>query len=159
MRYYCQIVTLFKALKKYWTDRRPSTSRKNGVFVQTLVNNTYGMLQAIGQDEQGRLKIKLERMPTGVDGLKPDSPFVRISEQLPLPDDIPYHSIIGNNEAGDVPGGTDGIVPYTSSHLDDAVSEKIVRSGHSAHNHPLAIQEVRRILHEHLDAVNKANAL
>jgi len=124
-----------------------------------LVNNGYGMLEAIGQGEQGRLKMKLERMPTGVDGLKPDSLFVRISEQLPLPDDIPYHSIIGNNEAGDVPGGTDGIVPYTSSHLDGAVSEKIVRSGHSAHNHPLAIQEVRRILHEHLDAVNKANAL
>jgi len=125
----------------------------------TLVNNTYGVFKAIAQDEQGRLKMKLERMPTGVDGLKPDSPFVRVSEQIPLPDNIPYHSIIGNDEAGDTPGGTDGIVPYESSHLDDAVSEKIVRSGHSAHNHPLAIQEVRRILHEHLDAVNKANAL
>ncbi len=116
----------------------------------TLVNNTYGMFQAIAQDEQGRLMLKIERMPTGVDSLKPDSPFVRVSEQMPLPDDIPYHSIIGNNEAGDTPGGTDGIVPYESSHLDGAVSEKIVLSGHSAHNHPLAIQEVRRILHVHL---------
>ena len=121
----------------------------------TLVNNGYGMFRAIGQDEQSRLKIKLERMPTGVDGLKPDSPFVRVSERIPLPDDIPYHSIIGNDEAGDTPGGTDGIVPYTSSHLDGAVSEKIVRSDHSAHNHPLAIQEVRRILHEHLDDKGK----
>jgi len=118
----------------------------------TLVNNTFGVLQAIAQDEQGRLMMKIERMPTGVDGLKPDSPLVRVSEQMPLPNDIPYHSIIGNDEAGDTPGGTDGIVPYESSHLDGAVSEKIVHSGHSAHRHPLAIQEVRRILHVHLKA-------
>jgi triacylglycerol esterase/lipase EstA (alpha/beta hydrolase family) len=121
----------------------------------TLVNNSYAVLRTIGQDEQHRLKMKLESMPTGVDGLKPDSPFVRMSERIPLLDEIPYHSIIGNNEAADTPSGTDGIVPYESSHLDGAVSEIIVRSGHSAHNHPLAIQEVRRILHEHLETFIK----
>ncbi len=118
----------------------------------TLVNNTFGMIQAIAQDEQSRLMTKIERMPTGVDGLKPDSLLVKVSEQMVLPNDIPYHSIIGNDEVGDTPGGTDGIVPYESSHLDGAVSEKIVDSGHSAHRHPLAIQEVRRILHMHLKA-------
>ena len=62
--------------------------------------------------------MKLEKMSTGVDGLKPDSPFVRISERIRLSDNIPYHSTIGNNEAGDTPDGTDGIVPYESSHID-----------------------------------------
>jgi hypothetical protein len=98
-------------------------------------------------------------MPTGVDGLQPDSPFVTLSNRIPFPDDIPYHSVIGNRKAADTPGGTDGLVTYESSHLEGAVSEKIVRSGHSSvHNHPLAIEEVRRILHEHLDTLkNKHN--
>ena len=65
---------------------------------------------------------------------------------------MPYHSIIGNNKEGGTPGGTDGIVPYSSSHLDGARSELIVHSGHSAQKNPLAIQEVRRILLLHLES-------
>jgi len=42
------------------------------------------------------------------------------------------------------------VVPYWSSHLDGAVSEKIVPSDHSAHRHPEAIAELKRILREHL---------
>ena len=50
---------------------------------------------------------------------------------------------------------TDGIVPYESSHLDGAESEKIVHSGHSTQTKPQTILEVRRILHEHLDSIDK----
>ena len=42
------------------------------------------------------------------------------------------------------------MVPYSSSHLDGAASELVVRSGHSAQQNPLAIQELRRILLLHL---------
>ena len=41
---------------------------------------------------------------------------------------------------------SDGIVPYWSSHMDDAESELIVPSDHSAHQNPQAIAEVKRIL-------------
>ena len=42
------------------------------------------------------------------------------------------------------------MVPYSSSHLDGVESEMVVKSGHSAQKAPLAIQEIRRILLEHL---------
>ncbi|KHK01291.1 esterase/lipase family protein [Desulfovibrio sp. TomC] len=87
------------------------------------------------------------RLPTGIDSLSPKNPSLKTLVELPMT--VPYHSIIGNEKKADVPGGTDGIVPYWSSHLDGAVSEKIVHSGHSAQDHPLAIREVRRILLEH----------
>jgi hypothetical protein len=45
---------------------------------------------------------------------------------------------------------TDGIVPYWSSHLDGAQSELIIPSDHWTNHHPLGIEEVKRILLEHL---------
>ena len=58
---------------------------------------------------------------------------------------------MGNKDAAGIPGGSDGIVPYTSSHLDGAVSELVVKSRHSVQQNSLAIQEVRRILLLHVD--------
>jgi hypothetical protein len=57
---------------------------------------------------------------------------------------------MGDRGRGDTPNSSDGVVAYWSSHLDGAVSEKIVPSGHSAHQNPEGIEEVRRILHIHL---------
>ena len=70
---------------------------------------------------------------------------------LPIP--IPFHSIIGQQRSGPKEGGSDGVVPYWSSHLDGADSELIVRSGHNVINNPEAIAEVIRILHEHQKTV------
>ena len=47
-------------------------------------------------------------------------------------------------------GKTDGVVAYESAHLDGVASEKIVRSSHSTQGEPDTIQEVRRILREHV---------
>jgi hypothetical protein len=63
---------------------------------------------------------------------------------------VPYHSIIGDRGKGDTPDSSDGVVPYSSSHLDGAESELIVPTGHGAYESPLAIEEIRRILHKHL---------
>ena len=52
--------------------------------------------------------------------------------------------------------GSDGIVPYWSSHLDGAASERIVPSGHSTHQHPEGIEELERILYLHLDSVDSS---
>lgn len=65
---------------------------------------------------------------------------------LPIP--IPFHSIIGQQRPGPKERGSDGVVPYESSHLEGADSELIVRSGHNVINNPDAIAEVIRILHE-----------
>jgi hypothetical protein len=87
---------------------------------------------------------------TGIDNLAPDNIALQALSHVPFTEDVPYHSIIGNREQAGAPDGSDGIVPYTSSHLDGATSELIVKSGHSAQQNPLGIQEVRRILLEHL---------
>lgn len=97
-------------------------------------------------------------LPTGIDNLDPDNRALKALARVEFVKGIPYHSIIGNTKEKGVPGGTDGIVPYTSSHLDGAQSELIVQCGHSAQQNPLAIQEVRRILLEHVFSLrNKGN--
>ncbi len=80
--------------------------------------------------------------------LQADSPLLNAIQQLPLSRDIPYHSIIGDRGRSDAPDGGDGIVPYRSAHLESAVSEKIIPSGHGANEHPAGIAEIRRILLE-----------
>jgi pimeloyl-ACP methyl ester carboxylesterase len=91
--------------------------------------------------------LPISGLPTGIDGLSPKNPVLTTSAAIPVA--VPFHSIIGNEAKAGVAGGTDGVVPYWSSHLDAAQSELIVKSGHGAHEHPLAIREVRRIMLEH----------
>lgn len=45
----------------------------------------------------------------------------------------------------------DGVVPYWSSHLNRAASERIVPSGHSSHRNTEGVEELVRILRPHLD--------
>jgi hypothetical protein len=47
------------------------------------------------------------------------------------------------------PDGTDGLVPYSSSHLEGVASELLVHGLHICVAHPAVIAEVRRILMEH----------
>jgi hypothetical protein len=56
---------------------------------------------------------------------------------------------------GDYHKGRDGVVAYQSAHVDYVESEFIVRSYHTCLNQPATIEEVRRILHEHLDQSGK----
>lgn len=85
---------------------------------------------------------------TGIDSLSPKNPVLAGLVESPIV--VPYHSIIGDEKVAGRTGGTDGVVPYWSSHLDGAQSELVVHSGHTAQNHPLAIREMRRILLLHL---------
>jgi pimeloyl-ACP methyl ester carboxylesterase len=92
-------------------------------------------------------ELELKRIPDSVDTLTPNNRFVMAINRVPITRGIPYHTIIGDRGKGDGPDSSDGIVPYWSSHMPGAVSEKIVPSGHSAHQDPQAIEEVRRILY------------
>jgi pimeloyl-ACP methyl ester carboxylesterase len=98
-------------------------------------------------------ELKLKRMPDSVDTLAPNNRFVLAINRIPVRADIPYHVICGDrgkggNKDDTKPVMSDGIVPYWSSHMPGARSEKIVPSGHPAHQNPEAIAEVRRILLE-----------
>ena len=87
---------------------------------------------------------------TSLHFLKANSPLITSIQSLPLTRMIPYHSIIGDRGRGDSPKSSDGVVPYWSSHLPTATSEKIVPSDHGANENPEAIREMRRILLENL---------
>src|SRR5256884_5995750 len=89
--------------------------------------------------------------------LEPDDRFVEAVNKLPIAPGIPYHSIMGDRGHGDTPNSSDGVVPYWSSHLDGAKSEKIVPSDHGANQNPEAIAEVIRILKEHIAGKSFAN--
>lgn len=92
-----------------------------------------------------------KRFRSSIEALSPESLFMKIQITVPLNKNIPYHSIIGIKNAKQGPGSSDGVVAYESSHVDFAESEIFVPTGHSeAHRHPLAIQEIKRVLSLHL---------
>src|SRR3954454_19597139 len=60
------------------------------------------------------------------------------------------HSIIPTLGDGPLETRDDGVVEYSSAHLDGVDSELVVRGGHSTQANPATIAEVRRILLEHV---------
>ncbi|HKM27173.1 MAG TPA: alpha/beta fold hydrolase [Thiopseudomonas sp.] len=97
----------------------------------------------------------LTRPLNSISNLSDQDPFVRLAASLPISDKVPYHSIIGNDTPDlSLAQSSDGVVPYKSSHLAGAQSEKVIRSWHSVQETPEAIVEVRRILHTHLHETN-----
>lgn len=59
------------------------------------------------------------------------------------------HSINAVKGEGPFRQDTDGVVVYSSAHLDGMATELVVTSGHPVQQTPQAIEEVRRILTEH----------
>jgi pimeloyl-ACP methyl ester carboxylesterase len=90
------------------------------------------------------------QVPTSIDSMSPDNPMLKALAEIPLATGVTGHSIIAIKGDDQPPAGDDGVVAYTSAHLDGMESEFIVRSGHSCQGHPFTIEEVRRILLEHL---------
>ncbi|MCI0429067.1 MAG: hypothetical protein L0210_00790 [Rhodospirillales bacterium] len=79
-------------------------------------------------------------------GMTPASPLITALSTVPAAPTVPAHSIIAIEGDGPVETGDDGVVKYQSAHIEEAESEFIVRSGHSAQANPHTIAEVRRIL-------------
>ena len=78
------------------------------------------------------------------------SPFVKTLASLPIAPGVEAHSIIAVQGDGPPEQGDDGVVKYTSAHIDGVDSELIVRDSHSTQATPATIEEVRRILYAHL---------
>jgi pimeloyl-ACP methyl ester carboxylesterase len=98
-----------------------------------------------------RLPSGLEgRMPTSLDSMSPNNKTLKVLADIPIVPGVTSHSIIAVKDDGDPMEGDDGVVEYKSAHLDGVASEFIVHSEHSCQENPLTIEEVRRILLEHL---------
>jgi pimeloyl-ACP methyl ester carboxylesterase len=82
--------------------------------------------------------------------MSPSNPFLHAFALIPVAPGIAAHSIIAVQGNGPIETGDDGVVSYQSAHIPEAVSELVVRSGHSVQSDPLTVNEVRRILLLHL---------
>jgi pimeloyl-ACP methyl ester carboxylesterase len=87
-----------------------------------------------------------------VDMLSPGHPYFKAIDKRPIL--VPHHSIIGDRGKNNSPDSSDGIVPYSSSHLDTAQSELIVPYPHSCAEKPETVHEILRILRLHAGIKN-----
>lgn len=93
-------------------------------------------------------------LPSSIDELRRDNPLLMTLARLPIRPGVECHSIIGRKtEDEPLRESTDGIVPYVSSHIDWAVSERVVAGGHSCQDLPETVRELRRILTAHAQQV------
>jgi pimeloyl-ACP methyl ester carboxylesterase len=79
-------------------------------------------------------------------GMTPGSPFITAIGSIPVAPTVTANSIIPVQGDGPIEAGDDGVVKYSSAHIDEAESELVIRSGHSVQSNPRAVAEVRRIL-------------
>lgn len=96
-----------------------------------------------------KLTEALRNPPTAIDNMNPDNPGLKLLASIPITA-VPAHSIIAVEGDGPKEQGDDGVVAYKSAHIDEAQSEFLVRWNHSCQGQPEVIEEVRRILFEHL---------
>jgi pimeloyl-ACP methyl ester carboxylesterase len=108
------------------------------------------LVQAAGAVGDEKLAAAMSSPPTAVDNMSPNNPALKILETIPVTPRIKAHSIIAVEGDGPKEEGDDGVVTYRSAHIDEAASELVVRWSHSAQGQPEVIEEIRRILYEHL---------
>lgn len=111
---------------------------------QNLVALARDALQFVVQENGSG--IKLNHVPNSIDTLSPNNRFLKVMNTLPITQGASYYSIMGDRGRGDTLHSSDGVVTYSSSHIDGAASECIVPSGHDVQKNPRGVAEVSRIL-------------
>ncbi|WP_350558805.1 alpha/beta hydrolase [Psychrobacter sp. CAL346-MNA-CIBAN-0220] len=93
----------------------------------------------------------------GLAQMQPNGARIDLSQAVPddittLPNGPLIASVTVNGDISQVLTErlSDGIVPYTSAHLDGAASETVISGGHSIQANPQTILTLRRILHQQL---------
>ncbi len=136
-------------------------SYRVGGLIQWLAQRVFrlpGNVLGAGQDLKTGVtdrKLKLpkplrEGIPNSLDNMKPGSLFSESILALPRSPHIRAHSIISVKPGQEIVSGNDGVVSYSSAHINDVESEFVVRWSHSCQSHPSVIEEIRRILLRHL---------
>jgi pimeloyl-ACP methyl ester carboxylesterase len=103
-----------------------------------------------------------DQLPSSLALLRPGDPGLQLLASRPRPPGVHFHSILGvAPPTAAIPERvltvqspaekTDGVVTYASAHLDGVDSECVVTADHThVQSHPQTLQEVRHILHAHL---------
>ena len=122
-------------------------------------SNLSQVIAELALRNQDKLMLRtMARLPTSIDNMTPGNPFIRALAELPIAPGIRGHSIVAVDADGPLDDASDGVVKYRSAHIEGVESELIVRSGHSAQDQPLVIEEIRRILLDHAAEIETAGA-
>jgi pimeloyl-ACP methyl ester carboxylesterase len=113
---------------------------------------TGGISDLVTRNPDAKLLRAIDRLPTSIDNMTPGNPFLQTLAAIPVAPGVTAHSIIAVRGDGPPEEGSDGVVKYSSAHIEGVASELVVRSGHSTQAEPATIEEVRRILLEHAKA-------
>ena len=125
-----------------------------------LLGNVGRLLLHMPSTVQQRLRVILVRNRTALaikdhlrpgsslDSLTPRSPVIAAVNDLPMRPGVRLHSIVGDRgRGGPLERSSDGVVPYESSHLPQAESERVVPAGHTGTlARPETFAELIRIL-------------
>jgi pimeloyl-ACP methyl ester carboxylesterase len=118
----------------------------------TVVNNTALLAQIATSSGDEKVAAMLSRPMTSIDNMDPNNPALQVLASIPVAPGIRAHSIIAVEGEGPKEEGDDGVVAYKSAHIDETVSEVVVHWSHSSQGRPEVIEEIKRILSEHLAA-------
>jgi pimeloyl-ACP methyl ester carboxylesterase len=152
---------IFLGTPHHGSKLSPSLLGRLGARLAGLPREVMAITRDVLDDNpQAVTSLRAENL-TSIDLLAPDAPALQLIAHRPRPPAVHYHSVIGVTGRSDLllerlfGGGycqpSDGVVPYSSAHLEDVDSELVVPADHfHVHQHPLAVLEVRRILLEHL---------
>jgi pimeloyl-ACP methyl ester carboxylesterase len=143
-------VVFFATPHRGTTTRNRFVGRLAAAFVQTP--EASGVTERVARANPGAFKTSAAGLlATSDDVLAADDRLSTAIRQLYVDPRVRLHSIIGSGQGGWGSEDSDGAVTVSSARLIGAASESLVPAEHaSVHRHPAAIQEVKRILQEHL---------
>ncbi len=120
-------------------------------FISISDTITEPLEELLAADAYTQAARSMKNVPKSIDNMDPENSFIQILGSIPVSPDVTAHSIIAvRNPKDPREKWKDGVVSYSSAHIEDVTSELVVHSGHSTQSDPETIEEVRRILLEHL---------
>jgi pimeloyl-ACP methyl ester carboxylesterase len=151
-----KLVFLPRGLKDAIRDLAKDKPELEGVLRSGALDNSVDLLAPVN-------------LPSVPEKTEEKNPVLQLLASRPRPPAVRFHSVMGilpaskvwleNLFSGDYREG-DGVVPYPSAHLEGTQSELVVEADHfHVHHHPMAILEMRRILLEHLQEVDRSNVI
>lgn len=116
-----------------------------------IANNDADITQGLAQTQPEGVKVDLSQATEK--NLEDENASVSVTENTSDQSATPTVAAVTVND--DISQAlterlSDGIVPYTSAHLDGAASETVISGGHSIQTNPQTILTLRRILHKQL---------
>ncbi len=141
---------IFLATPHHGSKLSPSPPARLAARFIKLPRRLAKIAHDVAHHDPGALtKLRDGQLANSIDLLAPGSAALELLAARPKPPRVHFHSIIGT-AYGKAEDASDGVVPFTSAHLEGVDSEILVPANHlTVHHHSRSVLEVWRILQEH----------